>query len=394
MALVSDAHNNLGHKGFYSTRCVLADRFWWPSLEQDVKWFINTCHQCQLRQTTKIRIPLMVSLPAPLFRKVYINTMLMPRISGFCYITQARCSLTTWPEWRALRAENGRTLGAFLFEEVLCCWGAVEEIVSNNSTPYITALDWLADRYGIRHIRISAYNSHVNGVVERQHRTIHESLVKACNGDPSKWPAHAPYVFWADRATVCKSTDHSPFYMAHGVEPLLPFDITLATFLIPELTKPMSTTNLIATRARQLEMRENDLATIHDNVLKSRLASIRQFERQHTNTITSHNFHPGRLVLVRNSGVESDLGRKAKPRYFGPMVVIRRTRNGAYRLAELDGAVSKLHYAAFCIIPYFAHSQTLIPVTRILDRNDLATVVTEAADDNSTDETPTNHDHD
>jgi len=76
------------------------------------------------------------------------------------------------------------------------------------------------------------------------------------------------------------------------------------------------------------------------------------------------------------------------------MVVIRRTRNGAYRLAELDGAVSKLRYAAFRIIPYFARSQTLIPVTRILDRNDLATVVTEAADDNSTDETPTNHDHD
>jgi len=260
--------------------------------------------------------------------------------------------------------------------------------------PYIAALDWLADRYGIRHIRISAYNSHANGVVERQHCTIRESLVKACDGDPSKWPMRAPYVFWADRATIHKSTGHSPFYMAHGVEPLLPFDITLATFLVPELTKPMSTADLIATRACQLEMRENDLATIHDNILKSRLASIRQFEHQHANTITSHDFHPGRLVLVRNSRVESDLRWKTKPRYFGPMVVIRRTRNGAYRLAELDGAVSKLRYTAFCIIPYFARSQTLIPVTRVLDRDDLAAVVAEAAEDDSADETPADHDHD
>jgi len=156
----------------------------------------------------------------------------------------------------------------------------------------------------------------------------------------------------------------------------------------------MSTADLIATRARQLEMRKNDLATIHDNILKSRLASIRQFEHQHANTIASHDFHPGRLVLVRNSGVESDLGRKTKPRYFGPMVVIRRTRNGTYRLMELDGMVSKLRYAAFRIIPYFARSQTLIPVTHVLDRDDLAAVVTEAAEDDSADETPADHDHD
>jgi hypothetical protein len=47
--------------------------------------------------------------------------------------------------------------------------------------------------------------------------------------------------------------------MAHGIEPLLPFDITLATFLIPNLTKPLSTADLIAIRARQLELRDDDL---------------------------------------------------------------------------------------------------------------------------------------
>ena len=53
------------------------------------------------------------------------------------------------------------------------------------------------------------------------------------------------------------------------------------------------------------------------------------------------------------------------------MVVLRRTRNGAYRLAELDGAVSKRRYAAFRLVPYFARSRTSIPVTRVLDRDDL-----------------------
>lgn len=141
--------------------------------------------------------------------------------------------------------------------------------------------------------------------------------------------------------------------MAHSVEPLLPFDITMATFLVPDFTQPLSTAELIATRARQLEMCEPGLAAIRDNVLKSRLASVCQFERKFENTIIACDFKPGDLVLVRNSGSDLALGLKTKPRYFGPMVVLRRTHNGAYRLAELDGAVSKLRYAAFRLVLYY-----------------------------------------
>ena len=214
--------------------------------------------------------------------------------------------------------------------------------MTDNGTAYVAALDWLAKRYGIRHIRISAYNSRANGIVERQHRTIRESIVKACEGDIVKWPTVAPFAFWADRATTQKSTGHSPFYMAHGVEPVLPFDITLATFLVPNLAKPLSTVKLIAIRIRQLQRREDDLAAIHSNVLKSQFESVRQFEHQYENTIRNFDFRPGALVLVRNSSIETDLGRKSKPHYVGPMVVVRRTQNGSYRLAELDGTVLNL----------------------------------------------------
>ena len=155
------------------------DRFWWPALAQDIKNHITTCHECQVRQTTKVRIPPTVPTPAPLFRKAYINTMLMPPAAGYRYIVQVCCLLTAWAKWRALRVEMGRTLAAFIFEDILCQWGAVEEIVTDNSTAFVAALTYLADRYGIRHIQISAYNSRVNGIVEQQHRTIRQSIVKA-----------------------------------------------------------------------------------------------------------------------------------------------------------------------------------------------------------------------
>jgi len=241
--------------------------------------------------------------------------------------------------------------------------------VTDNGTAYVAALNWLQDKYGIRHIHILAYNSQANGIVERQHCTIRESIFKACNGDDSSWPTVAPFAFWADHATTRKSTGHSPFFMAHGVEPILPFDIIQATFLVPDLTQPLSTEDLLATRIRQLQKRPADLAVIHDRITASRHASVCQFEKHYANTIRDFDFAPGSLVLVRNSNLTMD---KMKPHYLGLMIVLQRTRNGAYQLGKLDGAVSQLRYAAFRLIPYHTRSPSFITVTHIVDGDDLA----------------------
>jgi hypothetical protein len=209
-------------------------------------------------------------------------------------------------------------------------------------------------------------------IVERQHHMIQESIVKACEGNTSKWPTVAPYTFWVDRAMTRKSMGYSPFYMAHGVEPVLPFDITLATFLVLNLTDQLSTVDLIATHTRQLQRREGDFAAIHSNILKRRFEFGYQFKCQFEKTICDYDFSPGAFVLVWNSSVETNLGCKAKPHYLGTIVVLRRMQNGSYRLAKLDGTVLNLRFATFCLVPYHARSRLLISVTCLVDRNDLA----------------------
>jgi hypothetical protein len=63
------------------------------------------------------------------------------------------------------------------------------------------------------------------------------------------------------------------------------------------------------------------------------------------------------------------------------MLVIRRTHNGMYCLAELDGAMLRLCYTTFCLVPYHTHTCTSIPVTCILDKDNLAAVVKEEAEE-------------
>ena len=101
--------------------------------------------------------------------------------------------------------------------------------------------------------------------------------------------------------TIQKSTGYSPFYLAHGVEPLLPFDLAEATYLAPKMDSLMSTEDLIAQRAIMLQKRPEDLLRVRERVLKARWESVKQLEKTMKNKIHDYDFKPGSLVVVRNS---------------------------------------------------------------------------------------------
>ena len=141
--------------------------------------------------------------------------------------------------------------------------------------------------------------------------------------------------------------------MAHGTEPLLPFDITEAMFMVPKIVDHLETYDLIAIHACQLTKHDEDLASMHEHLLKSRFASITDFECRFANTIHDFDFKPGSLVLVLNKKIKPASNAKCKLHYFSPMVIVSRSQNGSYHLAEVDSAISKLKFAAFRLIPYF-----------------------------------------
>ncbi len=214
--LLQIAHNELGHKGVYSVRTHLLKRYWWPQLLDDVKWFVKTCHMCQIRQTDKWHIPPVVAYPAPLFAKVYIDTFHLPKSNGFKYIVHARCSMSAYPEFKMLRHENAEGIACFIFEHIICRWGSLREIVTDNRPAFLAALEMLGAQYDIHHITISAYNSQAQGVIERRHRGFRESLFKACGGVENKWSQVAHAVIWAERVTPLRTIRKSPYEVATG----------------------------------------------------------------------------------------------------------------------------------------------------------------------------------
>ena len=113
-------------------------------------------------------------------------------------------------------------------------------------------------------------------------------------------------MFWANRVTIHQSTGYSPFFMAHGVEAVLPFDIAEATYLFPPLDTPASTEDLIAHCVKQLLKWPKDLRDMEDWVLKAHKLSAAQFVSCFASTIIDYESsllktHLSELILFQHS---------------------------------------------------------------------------------------------
>jgi hypothetical protein len=272
-------------------------------------------------------------------------------------------------EARALKANNARSIEKFFREQIYCRYGRVGTVVTDNGSETMGEFEEAMHNLHIPHIRISPYNKQANGVVERGHFILRESIVKACEkgsgGKILRWPEHLATSVFAHNITVSSVTGFSPYYLLYGVEPTLSLDLAEQTLMTEGYRSKMSTKDLLAQRIRHLMLLPEDVKRAAETLRKARIHSREQFLSRYEQKIQRQTFQKGQLVLMRNSAIAMSLTKmKTEPRYLGPYRIEKRTENGNYYLAELNGTLLARPVAAFRIIPYFARGS--VEMTEIL----------------------------
>jgi hypothetical protein len=352
LRIMIEAHDGLGHRGIEAVFQTIKKRFYWPGLYQDVQHYVQTCYECQIRSTMKVEVPLAIYILITIFTHIYVDIMLMPIAQGYRYIVAARDGLTQAAEGRALKRADTASLKQIFWQEIICQYGAVAEVITDNGPKVNEAFKHLQDQYGISHVKILPYNSKANRVVERGHFIICEAIIKSCEGNINKWP---------DKVMICETTGISPFVAMHGIDPVLPFDLAEATFIVKGFRLEMFWADLLALRIQQMEKRPEDLAWVAEHVKMSQLKSKECWEQKYSHRFLKQPIMDGELVLMQNSAVEQSHNRKSKPQYLGPFEVIGRTDGGSYVLKELDGTLIQRGVAGFRLLPYKIRSELRIP---------------------------------
>ena len=247
----------------------------------------------------------------------------------------------------------------FFLNCIILRYGMVQEVVTDNGPSFKKEFRKLLKNYGITQIKISPYNSQANGVVECGHYNIREALVKLCKNDLSQWPLMVSAACYADRITIRRATGFSPFYLLHGVHPMMPCDLADATFMVSEFKPGMTDVELLAARIQQLLRMPQDVDRATRILKKAQIKSKEIYETKFARQLQKDDYEPGALVLIRSNPIENSVSivQKTANRYMGPYCVVRQMQGRSYVLEEMNGNILRHSTAAFQLISYIKREE-------------------------------------
>ena len=211
--------HGLGHPGIARTRQAIADKFVWPSMSQDVSRWARECRACQRAEIHKHTVPPIrdFAVPGKRFAHIHVDLVSMPPSNGFDHLLTIVDRFSRWPVAIPLSDIHAETVIDALAHHWIATYGVPEIVTTDRGSQFTSAL-WtqLLKTWGIKHICTTAYHPESNGMVERLHRRLKESLIALGDGDRLGWFWKLPMTMLAIRTTVKPDLGASPSEMVFG----------------------------------------------------------------------------------------------------------------------------------------------------------------------------------
>ena len=198
-----------GHFGIKATIQRTLEKYYWPSLGKDIREYIEACDACQRRGRPKATEPMRPLIVGQPFSRIGIDIVgpLKRSKKGNIYIITATDYLMKWVEAKALKEATAKQVAQFLWEEIICRYGAPQEILSDRGKAFLNeTIQQLCEDNHIKHRLASAYHPQTNGLVERFNKTLCEMLAKNAANNQEEWDNYLLDSLFAYRIKVHSTT--------------------------------------------------------------------------------------------------------------------------------------------------------------------------------------------
>lgn len=309
-----------GHWGREKTLARLRHRFFWPSMDKDVRLYIGTCSNCNTNKNQrKNRSPMISYQAGNPNERVHLDFLgpFNESLKGNKYILSIVDQFTKWIEIYPLPDQSAAATAHTFFEGWICRFGVPSQVHTDQGRNFTSNLFHdLCKLLEATKTRTTPYRPSSNGQVERYNQMILSYIRCQLEGDDRRWDENLAAFGLSLRSTVNRNTGFTPNMMQLGREVQLPVDILFG--LRSKLKMEESTSDYV----KKVDKTMREVFHLARSTLQS--AQKRQkCEYDNRSARREARYEVGDLVYTINSSTQVGHSTKLQPVMTGPFIVCK-----------------------------------------------------------------------
>ncbi len=329
-----------GHFGIKRTYEKAIERFFWEGMWSDIKHWVNSCVTCQMKKMPKrgtdstfVSTTHLILSNEPMCDVSVDLIGPLPRTkNGNAYIVVFLDRFSRFPECVAIPNKEAVTIANVFVKEIICRYGCPKTLLSDQGREFCNKIaDEVYQLCNTRKLNTSGYRPQTNGMNERSHPTLMNSLSAYVNRKHQDWDEFLPYACFAFRTSKNEFTEETPFYLLYHREPMLPIDRVF------DQSEPY-----ISKEQCLLEMtrRMREAKLLYEEKVNEAIKKKQEFN----DAIKKRKkFDVGDLVLLFKPRVKKGRSSKLSCKWVGPFVVREKLPNGINYVVQLQRNGKKKH---------------------------------------------------
>jgi hypothetical protein len=222
------------YRAFCPNAKVWQSAFYWPTMYDDAKSFVQCCSQCQRHKNINTRdaMPLILNLQIDIFNVWGIDFMgPFSNSEGCAYILVAIDYVSKWVEALPCRTADSMHSRKMFHEVIFPRYKVPRIVISDGGSHFIDQTFRKAlSEVGVDHRIATPYHRQMSGQAEKLNKQIKNILQKIVNQMGRSWRSKLSEALWAYQTAYKMPISMTPYQLVYRKTCYLPVELEYKAF--------------------------------------------------------------------------------------------------------------------------------------------------------------------